>query len=402
MQDKLYKWINSLMTSKNQSGFSLTEISVALGLISIVGLGAISLYGQISTGYQQAYIREDFSSLKVLVESSLGNEATCRSDMNLVGQVADLKSVRNSVPASQVPIVFNRPVKEVKANWKEGSVINDRLLIKKMRINKALKVREDSQGNLYYMANLLISAVGKSDHLGRIRSHNVPLMIKTDEENKVSSCYAEQSKSAICEMVGLDYNIKEGDCQQYSGGTDPGGGGADGNNDDTVADPAGVGGGSPPSHNDRIYGKNYEGEGVMGEWQEGALFSVGSSGQAACQNNEILLGCGMRKASLTNLTTMVRDQAPDDGFIGGLNYKALPGYEPQPLECINKNPGDFISDAEYNACLARSNYLVTNNIVLTVYCRPTGKTCFCRTGNPYGVSTPGDSYKTGAFCTKNQ
>lgn len=198
---------SSKKNRNSKTGYSLVEVLVAVGLISIVGLGIATMMQNQFKATSTISKNLDFNSLISEIQMYLSKEDTCAR----LFSNANMSPLPMSVPSYPYTLPTGQQVNLSKLSYQNsdllviGTPINN-LTATILKFDKVIDVLPPSGTNRRYVLNFLVKVTKSGQNYGSSeKEKNFTIMTEVNSSNQVVNCGASgNSMFAICmEMGGI-------------------------------------------------------------------------------------------------------------------------------------------------------------------------------------------------------
>lgn len=338
---------NGRLLRRSNSGFSIPELVISLGLVSLIGAGLALVTKMYFDQVRKSYIKDEYSAYKFLITSQLAREEICKDSLARYNQNFDPTAINWSKEATHVPITLydpSSPRKDILA--KKDLVVKDFFKVKSFRVTRAVKLGVDGNGFDLYSTNIRLDIENLRDKSLNLKGKDFPVVMAFDSDNNVSGCYGEEKMASLCQMIGETYDASTGTC--------------------TVTDT----------------------KDVVNGWFNGPLIQYPGGVTIKCPQGKTMVTCGVRPVQLSTGNGVSQ--------VGSVEFYRMPAAE----------TGKVYSSVTYRNPKAASNKSI--NYRVACYFSPGSNDCRCSfqerdfSGRSGSYSPPqmviDDRYITGARC----
>lgn len=203
----------------NRAGFSLVEMMIALGVLSIVGVGTMSFFGRSMN--LSRHVEQKTKIRTHLDEMALywSNSENCKKDLIDSG-------VLNSINLSSSTLAINRSLQSLKYEQRdlksgEPSLNDGGLILKSINVGAFRDISPEQKAQTVYSTKFIFS-FSKSDGFA-FHDVDLPIVFETSRVGaglKLVGCSSAQKYqyslgdvAHICESMGTDYQFDGKHCQ---------------------------------------------------------------------------------------------------------------------------------------------------------------------------------------------
>ena len=189
--------------NETESGMTLVETMVAVGVGTIVVLGMTQMMTSLSKQQRNVSLAMDFSSLVSQISMTLNNDKSCQASLAVAGQQFDPNGTNSGLklylPGSTTQTLVENP--KVVSGW----TINSLSITK----NASVAPVSLTGGQTQYLAQLAIGAVQTGTNM--TRSQSFPVRIVTNAASgsvgTITACYSQSNAADMaCTTLGGSYN----------------------------------------------------------------------------------------------------------------------------------------------------------------------------------------------------
>jgi prepilin-type N-terminal cleavage/methylation domain-containing protein len=233
---------------RNQKGFTLMEVMVAIAVLTLVSAGIVTLISQMGTVATFYSAKQDYDAVYRSAQLLVVNDVTCKSAFLKAGAVIKFNpagagpwlpvSTRPQFPIDQIVMVDPLGALPPVTMFQVGKNPSTRIGVAKMYLWEALDAGGLPAGRGFvtlplgagfqayrsYSAELNIAVSNVFDPTtntvidtrnGRtpIAIKPVPLTVVVDASDQIISCFSQTSTSAICEKLGQTVDPLTGQCK---------------------------------------------------------------------------------------------------------------------------------------------------------------------------------------------
>jgi prepilin-type N-terminal cleavage/methylation domain-containing protein len=206
---------------QNQQGFTLIEVFITLGLISIVGLAVANMTASAINGQMRAEVLSDLNQKTSELSMLLSNSKSCKA---ILGEHVNAQNWQNLISSNGLELADDQPLRMngnqqpiIQKGLKSGKILVDNIFIKVIddpisEVTSQGKVFQNFQGNLkVHFAN---TEPGRFGFTGK-REKDFPIMFSVEKNvNNLHDCFevgmSNESLAKSCEMLGGTFATIDG------------------------------------------------------------------------------------------------------------------------------------------------------------------------------------------------
>ncbi|MFG1515882.1 type II secretion system protein [Halobacteriovorax sp. ZH2_bin.1] len=195
----------------NEKGFTLAEIMVAIGIISVAALAFQNITASTSKLTRQTRLNQELINVRTSASSMLLNTDSCNNTLGIGTTLTEgmlLDSIQNRLGDKVINVL--------------DKYSNNRIIVESIEIGE-IDSGIDSNGLPFAETELIISFQKKIsvDKIASVK-HNIPITVELDASGKMKRCYSAEENAAltaerqICESYKGKFDVATRDCYHVS------------------------------------------------------------------------------------------------------------------------------------------------------------------------------------------